>query len=180
MPVLTISSCALVSYRSLKSISSARSGELVKAVCQGRPDWTAPRDDAREGHVDDFKLNAEAVGDLLSQPHVAADKVSIETLEPIGGALASVPTTSLPLALICSSRVEASAAGCSAAGASVACGACVVVAFTAAASGKDSQQHCGAESQHHYFLSMLRFFILSSLSCIYMHGYVSDMHKYTH
>ena len=40
-----------------------------------------------EGHVDDLKLNAEAVGDLLSQPHVAADEVSIEILELIGGVL---------------------------------------------------------------------------------------------
>ena len=46
-------------------------------------------DDAVEGHVHDLQLNAEAVGDLLGQPHIAAGEVGVEILELIG----SVPVS---------------------------------------------------------------------------------------
>ena len=44
-------------------------------------------DDAVEGHVHDLQLNAEAVGDLLGQPHIAAGEVGVEILELIGSVL---------------------------------------------------------------------------------------------
>ena len=115
-------------------------------------------DDAREGHVDDFKLNAEAVGDLLSQPHVAADKVSIEILELIGGVLGFGADDELALGLDLLKQGGGFSGGllcCRSFGCLRRLCCC---GFTAAASGKDSQQHCGAESQHHYFFEYAKIF----------------------
>ena len=125
-----MSSWLLVSYRSEKSITSARSGVLVKAAMPMStcPDWTAgmmPSNAMSTTSSSTPRESAICCASHISQPV----KLASRSLNSYGGYWASVPTTSLPDCWIFSSSVagsalsagaSSSAAGVSSAGASAA------------------------------------------------------------
>ena len=140
-----MSSWLLVSYRSEKSISSARSGVLVKAAMPMStcPDWTAgmmPSNAMSTTSSSTPRESAICCASHISQPV----KLASRSLNSYGGYWASVPTTSLPDCWIFSSSVAgsalsagaSSAAGVSSAGASAA-GASVCAGVSAAAGVSD-------------------------------------------
>ena len=123
-------------------------------------------DDAVEGHVHYLQLNAQAVGNLLCQPHIAANEVSVQVLELIGGILGLGAHNQLAAVLDLFEQgsglfllgVAASAAG-------------LIVGLAAAGHNRQQHQHAKCQCKHllcqvKIFHTFLRFMHLNAYSYV--------------